>query len=109
MDVMIRHLVDQKPVVIFAKSTCCMCHSIKQLICSYGANPTVYELDTIPNGRDIEKALQKLAGAKPSVPTVFIGQRFVGGANDVISHQVQGKLVPMLMDAGAIWIWNRTN
>jgi len=81
---------------------------MKQLITSYGANPTIYELDEVPNGREIDMALQKL-GCKPSVPAVFIGQKLVGGANDVISLQVQGKLVPMLMDAGAIWIWNRTN
>ncbi|GAB4840950.1 Monothiol glutaredoxin-S1 [Ancistrocladus abbreviatus] len=106
MDV-VRRLADEKPVVIFSKSSCCMSHSVKQLISSYGANPTVYELDEIPNGREIERALQKLGG-KPSVPAVFIGQRFAGGANDVISLQVQGRLGPMLMDAGAIWIWNKT-
>ncbi|GAB4840951.1 Monothiol glutaredoxin-S1 [Ancistrocladus abbreviatus] len=104
----VRCLVDAKPVVIFSKSTCCMCHSMKQLISSYGANPTVYELDEMPNGREVERALQKLGG-KPCVPAVFIGQKFVGGANDVISLQVQGKLVPRLMDAGAIWVWNRAN
>ncbi|KAL9271828.1 Monothiol glutaredoxin-S6-like protein [Drosera capensis] len=108
MDSILRRLVEEKPVVIFARSTCCICHSMKQLISSYGANPIVYELDQIPMGREIEKALQRL-GAKPSVPAIFIGQRFVGGANDVISFQIQGKLVPMLMDARAIWIWNRTN
>ncbi|KAK9733632.1 hypothetical protein RND81_04G080400 [Saponaria officinalis] len=104
----VRRLVEDKPVVIFSKSSCCMSHSMKQLISSYGANPAVYELDELPNGRDIDRALQKL-GCNPCVPAVFIGQKLVGGANDVISLQVQGKLVPMLMDAGAMWIWNKTN
>lgn len=81
---------------------------MKQLISSYGANPTVYELDELPNGSEIDRSLQKL-GCKPGVPAVFIGQKLIGGANDIISLQVQGKLVPMLMDAGAIWVWNRTN
>ncbi|KAL9235793.1 hypothetical protein vseg_010528 [Gypsophila vaccaria] len=104
----VRRLVEDKPVVIFSKTSCCMSHSMKQLISSYGASPAVYELDELPNGRDIDRALQKL-GCKPSVPAIFIGQKLVGGANDVISLQVQGKLVPMLMDAGAMWIWNKTN
>lgn len=104
----LRALVNEKPVVIFSKSSCCMSHSMKQLISSYGANPAVYELDEMPNGWEIEKALMKL-GRRPIVPTVFIGQRLVGGANDIISLQVQGKLAPQLMEAGAIWIWNRTN
>ena len=85
-----------------------MSHSMKQLITSYGANPVVYELDELPNGREIDRALQKL-GCKPGVPAAFIGQKVIGGAKDIISLQVQGKLVPMLMEAGAIWIWNRTN
>ncbi|RVX20916.1 Monothiol glutaredoxin-S6 [Vitis vinifera] len=47
-----------KPVVIFTKnSLCCMSHSIKTLISSYGASPTVYELDEMPNGEQMEKAL----------------------------------------------------
>ncbi|KAJ8434409.1 hypothetical protein Cgig2_002611 [Carnegiea gigantea] len=94
----VRSLVEDKPVVIFSKNSCCISHSIKQLITSYGANPTIYELDELPNGREIDRALQKLR-CKPGVPAVFIGQKLVGGANDVISLQVQGKLVPMLMDA----------
>ncbi|XP_074278938.1 monothiol glutaredoxin-S1-like [Silene latifolia] len=104
----VRRLVEDKPVVIFSKSSCCMSHSMKQLISGYGANPIVYDLDELPNGREIDRTLQKI-GCKQGVPAVFIGQKLVGGANDVISLQVQGKLVPMLMEAGAIWIWNRTN
>ncbi|CAO2839636.1 unnamed protein product [Amaranthus hypochondriacus] len=104
----VQRLVQDKPLVIFSKTSCCMSHSMKQLITSYGANPVVYELDELPNGREIDRALQKL-GCKPGVPAAFIGQKLIGGANDIISLQVQGKLVPMLMEAGAIWIWNRTN
>ncbi|GAB4829642.1 Monothiol glutaredoxin-S6 [Ancistrocladus abbreviatus] len=104
----VRRLVEDKPVVIFSKSSCCVSHSMKQLISSYGTKPTVYELDEIPNGREIERVLQ-IMGCKPSVPAVFIGQKFVGGANDVISLQVQGKLAPMLMEAGAIWVWHKTS
>nr|ACH63240.1 glutaredoxin [Rheum australe] len=106
MDV-VRELVHEKAVVIFSKNSCCISHSMKQLISGYGANPIVYELDEMPNGQEIEKVLKKM-GCKPSVPAVFIGERFVGGANEVISLQVQGNLVPMLMEARAIWIWNRT-
>ena len=107
MDV-IKHLVDDKPLLIFSKSSCCVSHYMKQLIQSYGANLTVYELDEIPKGQEIEKALQTM-GNKPSVPAVFIGQQFVGEPNEVLSLHVQGKLVPMMMNARAIWIWNKTS
>ncbi|KAK9726240.1 hypothetical protein RND81_05G201200 [Saponaria officinalis] len=99
----VSHLVEQKPLVIFTKSSCCMSHSVKQLVRSYGANATVYELDDLPNGQEVEKALQRL-GLKPTVPAVFIGQKFVGGAKEIISMQVQGRLTPMLKEAGAIWL-----
>ncbi|KMT05942.1 hypothetical protein BVRB_7g164320 [Beta vulgaris subsp. vulgaris] len=80
-----------------------MSHSMKQLISSYGANATVYELDETADGNEIEKALQRL-GQAPSVPALFIGQRYVGGAKEIISLQVQGRLVPMLREAKAIWV-----
>ncbi|KAJ4832113.1 Monothiol glutaredoxin-S6 [Turnera subulata] len=100
---MLNRLVDGKPVVIFSKSSCFMSHSIKSLICGFGANPTVYELDRIPNGKQIERALVQL-GFRQSVPAVFIGQRFVGDEGQVMSLHVQNQLVPMLIQAGAIWI-----
>ncbi|KMT12714.1 hypothetical protein BVRB_4g088110 [Beta vulgaris subsp. vulgaris] len=105
MDV-VKGLVQERPVVIFSKTNCPVSHSMRQLISGFGANPTVYELDQMPNGREIERVLQMM-GRRPSVPSIFIGGNFVGGPNDVISLQVQGRLVQMLMDAGAIWVWNR--
>ena len=101
----LKPLVDEKPVVIFSKSSCCVSHSMKQLISSYGANATVYELDEHPNGQEIEQALERM-GNDPAVPALFIGQEFIGGSNKLLSLQVQGKLVTMLIDAGAIWVWS---
>lgn len=86
MDVL-KPLVDEKPVVIFSKSSCCVSHSMKQLISSYGANPTVHELDELPNGRQIEQALESI-GNDPAVPALFIGQEFVGGSNKLLILQV---------------------
>lgn len=81
-----------------------MSHSIKALISSFGANPTVYELDQIPNGLQIERALTQQLGCRPSVPAVFIGQEFVGGDKQVMSLQVKNELALLLKKAGAIWI-----
>ena len=102
MDV-VNQLVADKPVVIFTKSSCCISHSVKQIISSYGANATVYQLDDLPNGQEIEKALQRL-GLRPSIPAVFIGQKLVGGSKEIISLQVQGRLTPLLKEARAIWV-----
>ncbi|KAK3041454.1 hypothetical protein RJ639_000431 [Escallonia herrerae] len=93
----------EMPVVIFSKSSCCMCHTIKTLISSFGANPTVYELDELPHGQLMERELRAL-GCKPSVPAVFIGQELIGGPNEVMSLHLQCKLVPLLKKANAIWL-----
>ncbi|KAL1351037.1 hypothetical protein HN51_014990 [Arachis hypogaea] len=96
-------MVAEKPVVIFSKSTCCLSHSMKSLIRSFGANATVYELDEISNGEQIENELIRM-GCQPSVPAVFIGQQFIGGSKRIMSLHVRNELVPLLKDAKAIWI-----
>ncbi|KAM7274423.1 hypothetical protein ACFE04_016289 [Oxalis oulophora] len=96
-------LVADRPVVIFCKSTCCMSYTIKTLLLGFGANPTMYELDEISNGYQIEAALQQL-GCQPNAPAVFIGGQLVGGANQVTTLHLQNRLVPLLKRAGAIWM-----
>ncbi|XP_041989911.1 monothiol glutaredoxin-S2-like [Salvia splendens] len=100
----INRLTADKPVVIFSKSTCCISHTIKTLICSFGANPTVYELDQLPNGQQLESALTTPSGRRTTFPAVFIDQKLVGGANEVMSLHVKGELVPLLKKARAIWV-----
>ncbi|KAJ6319796.1 hypothetical protein OIU78_015247 [Salix suchowensis] len=96
-------LIQDKPVVIFSRSSCCMSHSIESLLRGFGANPTIYEIDRMPNGQQVERALMQL-GFRQSLPAVFIGQQLVGNERKVISLHVQNQLVPLLIQAGAIWI-----
>ncbi|XP_073135962.1 glutaredoxin-C11-like [Henckelia pumila] len=98
----IRDLASQKAAVIFTKSSCCMCHSIKALFYDLGASPAIHELDQVENGREMELALRGL-GCNPIVPSVFIGGQFVGSTKDVISLHVDGSLKQMLINAKAIW------
>ncbi|KZT76522.1 hypothetical protein F511_03601 [Dorcoceras hygrometricum] len=98
----IRYLASQKAAVIFTKSSCCMCHSIKALFYDLGASPAIHELDQDENGREMELALRGL-GCNPTVPCVFIGGQFVGSTKDVISHHVDGSLKQLLINAKAIW------
>lgn len=96
-------MVSEKPVVIFSKSSCCMSHTIRSLFCDFGVNPMVYELDEISRGREVEQALSRL-GCNPTVPAVFIGGDFVGGANEIMSLHLKRSLKPMLKRAGALWV-----
>ncbi|CAI9761446.1 unnamed protein product [Fraxinus pennsylvanica] len=98
----IRDLASKKAAVIFTKSSCCMCYSIKQLFYELGASPAVHELDKEARGREMELALRGL-GCSPTVPAVFIGGVYVGSATDIISLHVDGSLKQMLINAKAIW------
>ncbi|KAG8370030.1 hypothetical protein BUALT_Bualt14G0075300 [Buddleja alternifolia] len=98
-------LASQNALVIFSKSSCCMCHAIKRLFYEQGVSPTIYEIDEQINGREIERALIKLGcGAAPAVPAVFIGGKYVGSANNVLTLHLDGSLKKMLKDAGALWL-----
>lgn len=99
----LREKASRNAAVIFTKSSCCMCHSIKTLFHELGANPAVCELDKDASGREMEWALRGL-GCSPTVPAVFIGGKFVGSAKDVISLHVDGSLKQMLIDAKALWL-----
>ncbi|XP_073152617.1 glutaredoxin-C11-like [Henckelia pumila] len=91
----VRDLASMNKVVIFAKSSSCMCHTIKAMFYDLGANPEVHELDQDVKGREIELALKGL-GCNPTVPAVFIGGVFMGLAKDVISLHVEGSLKKLL-------------
>ncbi|KAI3495396.1 hypothetical protein L1887_37734 [Cichorium endivia] len=99
----VKTLISENPVVLFSKTTCCISHSIISLIRKFGANPIIYELDELHNGDDIEEELMEL-GCSPSVPAVFIGKKLVGGANEIISLNLESKLKQVLIDANAIWV-----
>ncbi|KAG8372970.1 hypothetical protein BUALT_Bualt12G0122400 [Buddleja alternifolia] len=99
----VARLSSQKAVVIFSKSSCCMCHAIKRLFYEQGVSPMVHELDEDSRGREMERALMKL-GCSPSVPAVFIGGKLVGSADTVMTLQLDGSLKKMLIEAGALWL-----
>ncbi|XP_047337088.1 glutaredoxin-C11-like [Impatiens glandulifera] len=98
----VRDLASKNAAVIFTKSSCFMCYSIKTLFYGLGASPTIYELDLEFNGKEMEGALRELGCS--SVPAVFIGGKLIGSSKDVISYHLDGSLKQMLMDAKAIWL-----
>ncbi|GLT57169.1 hypothetical protein SLA2020_301570 [Shorea laevis] len=100
----IQRLASENAVVIFSISTCCMCHAVKRLFCGMGVNPTVHELDLDPRGKDMEKPLMRLQGSSSAVPVVFIGGKLVGGMDRVMASHINGTLVPLLKEAGALWL-----
>ncbi|WOG84952.1 hypothetical protein DCAR_0104138 [Daucus carota subsp. sativus] len=102
----VRGLVTGNAVVVFTISGCCMCHVVKQLLFSLGVGPTVVELDREAAGPDVLGFLSRIAGEgqQNAVPAVFVGGKFVGGVETLMACHINGTLVPLLKDAGALWL-----
>ncbi|KAG9459802.1 hypothetical protein H6P81_004310 [Aristolochia fimbriata] len=101
-----QRLASQNAVVIFSRSSCCMCHTTKTLFVELGVTPAVYELDRHPRGAELEAALARLVGRRPStatVPVVFIGGELKGSTREIMALHLRGDLVPLLRKEGAIF------
>lgn len=97
----IQRLIAENPVVIFTRSSCCMCHVMKKLLCAIGVHPTVIELEedeiaALPSGDD-----EVIPGAGDA-PAVFIGGTRVGGLESLVALHLSGRLVPRLVEVGVI-------
>ncbi|XP_062096114.1 glutaredoxin-C1-like [Humulus lupulus] len=104
---MVRQLGSCNAVVVFSMSGCCMSTVVKQLLFGLGVGPTVVELDQHVAGPHIEAVLFDLLGAggrRQPVPAVFVGGKFLGGVETLMACHINGTLVPLLKDAGALWL-----
>jgi glutaredoxin 3 len=77
-----------------------MCHAVQTLFSELGVGWAVHELDKDPGGKDMEKALARMVGRSPPVPAVLLG----GPTDQVMALHLRGKLVPLLREAGALWL-----
>ncbi|KAL0741770.1 hypothetical protein Bca4012_083283 [Brassica carinata] len=93
--------VSSNAVVVFSKSYCPYCVRVKELLQQLGAKFVAIELDKESDGSQVQSALAEWTGQR-TVPNVFIGNNHIGGCDDVTKLHRDGKLVPMLTEAGAI-------
>lgn len=94
MDKVMR-MSSEKGVVIFTKSSCCLCYAVQILFRDLRVQPTIHEIENDPDCREIEKALLRL-GCSTAVPAVFVGGKLVGSTNEVMSLHLSGSLVPLI-------------
>ncbi|XP_022777269.1 glutaredoxin-C9-like [Durio zibethinus] len=101
----VRQLASTNAVVLFSMSGCCMCTVAKRLLFGLGVGPTIIELDHHVDGPDIQTVLFHLvANGQQPVPAVFIGGKFLGGIETLMACHINGTLVPLLKEAGALWL-----
>ncbi|KQK04880.2 LOW QUALITY PROTEIN: hypothetical protein BRADI_2g16550v3 [Brachypodium distachyon] len=89
----VRRAVAESPVLVVGRRGCCLSHV--RLLQGLGVNPAVREVDG--DGA-------ALAGAGGALPAVFVGGRLLGGLDRLMAVHISGELVPILKDAGALWL-----
>ena len=77
------------PVVIYTKSTCPYCHAAKALLAKKNAPFEEISVDGDPTG---QAAMAAKANGRRTVPQIFIGDRHVGGCDDIHALDAAGKL-----------------
>lgn len=80
-------------VTIYTKSWCSYCAAAKELLSGKGVAFEEIEI----TGREAEKAqMVERAGGRTSVPQIFIGERHIGGFDDLNALDRKGELDPLL-------------
>ena len=80
-------------VVMYCTPYCPYCVRARMLLTTKGADFEEIRLDLEPNRRE---EMERRAGGLTSVPQIFIGERHIGGCDELYALESQGELDPLL-------------
>ena len=83
-------------ITIYTKGWCPYCGAAKKLLDEKGAAFTEIDIEKKPEAR--AEMIQK-AGGRSTVPQIFIGERHVGGCDDLYALDRRGELDKLLAAA----------
>jgi glutaredoxin 3 len=81
-------------VLMYATAACPFCQSAERLLREKGADIEKIRVDLQPERR---AEMQQKSGRR-TVPQIWIGERHVGGCDDLYALDRQGKLEPLLKE-----------
>ncbi|XBI80771.1 hypothetical protein VPH35_089834 [Triticum aestivum] len=83
----VRRAVAESLVLVVGRRMCCLSH-------------------VVADKDELTAAVAGNAGGEAVValPTVFVGGRLLGGLDRLMAVHISGELVPILKDAGALWL-----
>ncbi len=81
-------------VTMYYKQTCPYCVRAEKLLRERGVAD--FEKISIDTNREQRAAMIERSGGRTTVPQIFIGQQHVGGCDDLIALDREGKLDTML-------------
>ena len=82
-----------KTVRIYTSPLCGYCRAAKRLLAGKGVPFSEIDVQGDPEAR---RAMTMRAGGRPTVPQVFVGDRHVGGYDDLSALERVGRLDPLL-------------
>ena len=82
-----------KSVEIYTSPLCGYCHAAKRLLAGKGV--PFAEIDVLGDP-DAEREMTMRAGGRRTVPQVFVGDRHVGGYDDLSALERAGRLDPLI-------------
>ncbi|MED6108628.1 Glutaredoxin-C9 [Stylosanthes scabra] len=107
---MVHDMVSENAVIVIGRKGCCMSHVVKRLLLGLGVNPAVYEVEE-KDEEGVARELETIGGGrggggenKVQFPAVFIGGKLFGGLDRIMATHISGELVPILKQAGALWL-----
>ncbi|MGF9760262.1 glutaredoxin 3 [Microvirga sp. 0TCS3.31] len=80
-------------ITIYTKSWCPYCSAAKKLLSEKGVEFTEIDIEKKPEAR--AEMIQKAKG-RSTVPQIFIGEKHVGGCDDLYDLDDRGQLEPLL-------------
>ncbi len=80
-------------VTIYTSSYCPYCFSAKRLLDKKGVR---YEEISVDGRAAVRTEMRNKAGGRTSVPQIWIGERHVGGCDDLYELDGAGQLDPLL-------------
>jgi len=101
---MILNMVSENAVIVIGKRGCCMSHVVKRLLQSLGVNPAIHEVEEEKDEVIVARELESIIEGNVQFPMVFIGGKLFGGLDRLMATHISGELVPLLKQAGALWL-----
>ncbi|KAF7007325.1 hypothetical protein CFC21_022274 [Triticum aestivum] len=105
----VRRTVQERPVVVVGRPECCLAVVARHLLLRQGVNPAVLEVSYDADPATLVYALRSKDDNTKLVtdvafPVVFVGGRLLGGLDRLITMHIAEELVPLLRQAGALWL-----
>lgn len=96
--VKVKNLIAKHKLLVFSKTTCGFCASVKSKLASIGVTPTIVELNEVSDGVDMQAELHALTGQR-TVPSVFVGGQHIGGCDATVKLIDDGSFQMLLKNA----------